>query len=473
MNSWEFNDIGPDTQLRFYIEFNELVFNHYDDGGEADFQLEGTPQHFQLQARWFEDDAKDRFLQVDWSDIDMTRFTVFPPPAPDGSIGPLGWSWGLGKVGSLCMLIQEKGRTAHIPQNVLPATQGESQPSAKGSATDTHPKDPALSEGATPASKASPSMQQKTKITREQSEVSVMSPAPVTGLEKQWMQYYGDVLGKLCLTELTLPCTHDSGTYQPVSTALQSFIRTQSMSLQDQLNLGIRVLDLRIGQNSPGNYIISHDQFRTQYSLRDALQEIVGFINSTGKEIVILDFHRFNNLGQGDFDFNQLKVQVKSLLEGYCLLPVSQGHTLSKIWQTCGQQRIVVAWNDNGTRDPTYMWPAVKQGWYANAKTPDQLSAAIAEDMRKQRPDSKLWSACVFLAPSVLTIGEPINNAKILTPTIDNWFYGCADWALKANIITTNFFYKFNHTVQASICANILKGGVKGNQPRSSSCSIS
>ena len=470
MNSWEFSDIGHDTHQCYYIEFNEQLFsNHHDDAGDAVFQMGNTRQRFQLQARWFRDEAKGRFLQVEWSDFDMTHFNVFPPPALGGSIGPLGWSWGVnilqpsGKAGTLCMLIQEKGRTAPIPQNVAPVIREESQPETKGSATDTLPKDSALSEGSTPAiSETSTSMQQeKTEFAGEQSEAFLVNQAPVTGLEKLWMKYYGDVLGKLCLTELTLPGTHDSGTYQPNSFVPDGFLRTQSMSLRDQLNLGIRVLDLRIGQNKPGNYVISHDQYRTRYSLSDALQEIVGFIRGTGKEIVILDFHRFNNLGQGDFDFDQLKAQVKGLLEGYCLLPVSQGHTLSEIWQTCGRQRIVVAWNDNGTRDAAYMWPGVNQGWYGDAKTPDQLHSAIAEDMTKERPNAELWSTCVFLAPGVLTVGEPINNAKILTPTIDNWFYGCADWTRKANIITTNFFYKFNHNVQASICANILKGSVK------------
>ena len=462
----------PDTKHCFYIEFDEnILHDHQQDMGDANFHLEGTPQHFQLQARWFKDNASKRFLQVDWSGTDMTHFTVFPLPVPDGtSIAPLGWSWGsmnslapAGKAGTLCMLIQEKGRTACVLQNVAPVT-GESQQSTKLFATDMHRKDLALPTGATPASipqDAMTTIQQKTESAGEGS--SLTSPALVPGLETQWMEYYSDVLGNLRLTELTLPGTHDSGTYQPASPILYDFLRTQSMSLRDQLNLGIRVLDLRIGQNSPGNYIISHDKYRTQYSLSDALQEIVDFIDATGKEIVILDFHRFNNLGRGDFDFDQLKVQVRSSLEGYCLLPVSQGHTLSKIWRTCGQQRIVVTWNDNGTRDPTFMWPAVKQSWYANAKTPDQLSSAIAEDMNKPRPDRELWSTGVFLAPGLLTTGEPIHNAKILTPIIDNWFYGCADWTMKANIITTNFFYEFNHTVQASICASIMKAGLKGN----------
>ena len=92
----------------------------------------------------------------------------------------------------------------------------------------------------------------------------------------------------------------------------------------DQLNRGIRVLDVRIGQNSPGDYIISHDTWRTKYSLSQALQEIKSFISATEKEIVILDFHRFNQLSKESFDYDQLKSQVKLALKGY-YLPVHHG----------------------------------------------------------------------------------------------------------------------------------------------------
>ena len=50
----------------------------------------------------------------------------------------------------------------------------------------------------------------------KQKMVSIYSPS-TTLLQPQWMKYYGDVLGKLTLTEMTLPGTHDSGTYEPIS----------------------------------------------------------------------------------------------------------------------------------------------------------------------------------------------------------------------------------------------------------------
>ena len=460
VKSWCFKNVVADSQQCFYIEGDSSFFQTHTEGiiGTADFQLESAHQHFQLQAVWTKDGGCS--LQVDWSDTDTSRFAVFPPPPRNSSVGQLGWSWGSagsslprrGQAGTLCVLIQEKRQTVPLPPDCTPVIDREPQPNVT------------LPTSATTAglSTSSDSLDAPTDVPQSSVPQEVMAEAvTVVAPMNQWMECYCDVLKELILTEMTLPGTHNSGTYRPVAKyPVSLFVRTQSMSLRDQLNLGIRALDLRIGQNSPGNYIISHDQFRTQYSLSDALQEIVDFISATGKEIVILDFHRFNNLGQGDFDFNQLKAQVKNSLDGYCLLPNSQGHTLGEIWQTCGQQRIVVAWNNDQSCDSTYMWPGVKQSWYRGADTIDKLYSAIEDDMRNP-PDNRMWSAGVFLTPCIRTRFQPIKNAKLLNPTIDNWFHGCATWTQKANIITTNFCQSFNHTVQACVCASILKAGCK------------
>ncbi len=66
----------------------------------------------------------------------------------------------------------------------------------------------------------------------------------------------GDSLGKLKLTEMTIPGTHNSGTYDPESFFCSPGIKTQSISIAKKLSFGIRSLDLRIGQTSPGHYTL-------------------------------------------------------------------------------------------------------------------------------------------------------------------------------------------------------------------------
>ena len=451
MNSWSFSDIEANSKKRFYIEFDENIFHTpTDDAGEADFRVETTGTSLQLQVRYFRDVG--RFLQVNWKSIDTSQFTVFPPPSPNSTIGKLGWIHD----GSLCMLIKEKTALLSLPAE-LPELQTATKP---GVVTDQHTN--VLEDQATDVLAsltgipvANISGEAVAAMKQKMASIYLPSTTPLAHAQ-QWMKYYSDVLGKLTLTKMTLPGTHDSGTYEPVSVFGSAWIKTQNLSLRDQLNRGIRVLDLRIGQNSPGDYIISHDTWRTKYSLSQALQEVKDFISATDKEIVVLDFHRFIQLGDQSFDYDQLKAQVKSSLNGY-YLPVGEGKdkTLSEIWQTSGQRRIVVAWNNSQNIDTNYMWPGVDQHWYSDADSEGKLKSDLENDFTNPPHTTKMWSTCVFMTSAWNR--TPYSNAKNLCPAIDNWFYGCSDWTLKANIISTDFFDLFNNTVQASICASIMK----------------
>ena len=411
MNSWTFKSIPQQSMERFYIEYNEtsLVKTHSDDAGEATFQLDGMNDSFQLQAR-YPYNTGECGLKVDWSGlISGATFAVFPPPDQTG-IGELGWFHN----GSLSLLVMEK-EVSNTVSTILPGSD---------------------------------------------SIVSAVTnlPYPLTFLYDKWMFYYSDVLGKLTLNEMTLPGTHDSGTSKPKFVPGDLWIRTQALPLVQQLQFGIRVLDLRIGQNSPGDYLIVHDIWRTDYTLEAALKEITDFVDNdaTNKEIVVLDFHRFVNLGEGSYDYKELKAQIRSHLDGY-LLSVENGHEkpLEQIWQNCGKARVVVAWN---TSDPdTYMWPGVNQRWYNNADSKVKLYEAIKEDMLN--PPSGFWAACSFLESSALH--PPKDNAVDTDPTIKQWYFGGSDFCEKANIISVDFFREHTNVVQASIIGSLLKAGAK------------
>lgn len=411
MNNWVFKSISPQSMERFYIEYNETISANSpsDDAGEATFELDGANESFQLQAR-YPYNSGECGLKVDWSDLkSRDSYAVFPPP-DQTSIGELGWFHN----GSLSLLVMEKAIRNTVP-TVLPGSD---------------------------------------------SIVSAVSnlPYPQTFLYDKWMFYYSDVLGKLTLTEMTLPGTHDSGTYKPKFSPGDLWIRTQHLPLVEQLKLGVRVLDLRIGQNSPGDYAIVHDVWPTSYTLAAALKEITDFVDqdATNKEIVILDFHRFVNLGEGSYDYSKLKAQICSCLDGYLLfVQKGQGKQLQDIWKSCGKGRVVVAWN---TSDPdNYMWPAVNQHWYSHADSEIKLYEAIKGDM--QNPPSGLWASCSFMESSGLH--PPNENADATDPTIKQWYFGGSTFCEKASIISVDFFLEHTNVVQASIIGSLLKAGAK------------
>lgn len=271
------------------------------------------------------------------------------------------------------------------------------------------------------------------------------------------MEQYADVIGNLTLTNLTIPCSHESGTYSSLSPYSQSHEKTQNTSLALQLQYGIRVLDLEIGQCEPGKYIISHGVFRTQYTLEGALKEIIDFVDETSHEVIVLDIHKFNVLKFKElgFDYGTLKVQMKKILEPYSLSKSQCGSLeLQEIWKIDHPRRLIVAWG--GPQPDSYMWPPVSHHRYDSVKSAKELHDAIEADLSKGIQEKGLWSISVLETPDF--DHTPIANAKDISPGIDNWFYGCGDWAMKANIISSDFFAQFNHTVVASVCANLIKG---------------
>ena len=77
-----------------------------------------------------------------------------------------------------------------------------------------------------------------------------------------------------------------------------------------------------------------HDKYLTKYSLSHALNEVTDFISATNKEIVVLDFHRFNKLSSDSVDFDQLKSQVKAALQGFYLAkPQGSPKSLNELWR--------------------------------------------------------------------------------------------------------------------------------------------
>ena len=404
MNVWIFGAIPSQSQKKFHIEYHSED-NAEACAGEATFQLQDTDESFKVLCCWPLNEAECG-LKVDWSGITASNYQVFPPPVDDGGFGKIGWIHD----GSVSLLIMENeiapSISAHLP--------GEDS------------------------------------IVSSQTIIE----SPLTLLYGgSWMEHYNGVLGKLTLAEMTLPGTHNSGTYYPES-AVGSWIKTQELSLAQQLNHGIRALDLCIGQNSPGDYVICHEGWCTSYSLAGALKEVTDFIEKTGKEIIILDFHHFVNFGNENFDYSLLKQQIMSDLSDYYLPVSNAGDPLEIIWSSSeGQKRrVVVAWNADNP--DSYMWPGVNQKSYSNAYSPSSLYKSIKNDMLN--PPSGVWAVC-----SVMAGITPLFHAVSISPTITNWYFGGSKFCERANIISVDFFEKYTNVVQASIVSSLLKAGKK------------
>ena len=235
--------------------------------------------------------------------------------------------------------------------------------------------------------------------------------------------------------------------------------QTQTISLLNQLQHGVRVLDLRIGQKGPDQYIIVHDIWITVTTIEKALNDIITFAQNAKKEIVFLRFKKFIALDGKTFDYNCLKNKVYSKLRRYILLPKCHGYTLSKIWKHCPRKNLIIFWNEKNTINSNYMLPGMIEQWYENAKSRKELFNAIKKDLHSKQFKGKLWIISAFTSTTLT--GTPKNNAIALNPTLSHWFYGGSTWACKANVISTDFFNEYSNFVQASVVSSLLKAGEK------------
>ncbi|WP_417358225.1 phosphatidylinositol-specific phospholipase C domain-containing protein [Flavobacterium sp.] len=102
---------------------------------------------------------------------------------------------------------------------------------------------------------------------------------------KKWMSY---LEGRKKLTEFTIPGTHDSGTYLLDFSGLS---RCQDKSIEDQLNQGVRFLDIRLkpGIDNDNALYIAHGLVESGFSFAgDVMPIIQRFLNSNPSETIIM-----------------------------------------------------------------------------------------------------------------------------------------------------------------------------------------
>jgi hypothetical protein len=108
----------------------------------------------------------------------------------------------------------------------------------------------------------------------------------MSNFSKKWMSY---IDGDKRLSELTIPGTHDTGTY--TCSDANAFAKCQSMDLSEQLNAGVRFLDirLRLGGDNDGVLWLYHGD--TALNLRfeqDILSICNTFLEANPLETIIM-----------------------------------------------------------------------------------------------------------------------------------------------------------------------------------------
>ncbi len=301
------------------------------------------------------------------------------------------------------------------------------------------------------------------------------------------MELFAPCIQKLKLTELTLPGTHDSGTY-PASGISQPWVQTQYLNIREQLEQGIRALDLRLIIDGSGDnrFQICHDTYTFGLTLKDVLNQITSFLSSTNKEIVILDLHQIININKWSAgDYKEMANLIIRQIGSDKFIPSSaENQPLNEIWRTSG--RVIVGslgdrskealeWLEKNKEVPEWLknntpfWSdSVKQYWCGTSLTTWSSVAAYMQNIidNTNAPENHLWSLMSQYNYTIPSFGKP----AYVPEEISSFFSGLN--GVKSNIISTDWWNRVNnpwtaHTeinvpnFSALICAvpyNMIKG---------------
>lgn len=101
-----------------------------------------------------------------------------------------------------------------------------------------------------------------------------------------WMGLLGSIKRRRPITRLVIPGTHDSGAYAYAKTPM---VRAQSLSIRQQLDAGVRALDLRVGVAYFSNtYWLYHGPVNLDVSVQSAITDVVNFLTANRTETVII-----------------------------------------------------------------------------------------------------------------------------------------------------------------------------------------
>jgi len=107
------------------------------------------------------------------------------------------------------------------------------------------------------------------------------SSAEVSG--SNWMSYMPDIE----ISRLSIPGTHDSGAREFSDITPDSAVITQTLTIREQLDAGVRYLDIRC-RHIANRCDIYHGRVYLQLGMNDVLNQVYSFLNDNPSETVIM-----------------------------------------------------------------------------------------------------------------------------------------------------------------------------------------
>ncbi|XP_078220540.1 PI-PLC X domain-containing protein 1 isoform X2 [Callithrix jacchus] len=230
-----------------------------------------------------------------------------------------------------------------------------------------------------------------------------------TNTNEDWMSALCPRLWDVPLHHLSIPGSHDTMTYclnkkspisQGESRLLQMLNRwipcitrpvvlkwsvTQVLDVTEQLDAGVRYLDLRIAHMLDGsekNLHFVHMVYTTAL-VEDTLTEISEWLERHPREVVILACRNFEGLSE---DLHEYLISCINTIFGEMLCPRGEVPTLRQLWAR-GQQVIVSYEDESALGRHRELWPGIPY-WWGDQVKPDALIRYLETMKSCGRPET-------------------------------------------------------------------------------------
>ena len=152
--------------------------------------------------------------------------------------------------------------------------------------------------------------------------------SPITNKGVRWMSSLDD---DRAINELSIPGTHDSGATHSIADAAG---KCQSLSIKDQLYIGVRFFDIRL-QLVGDDFNIVHSFVDQDTEFDDVLEYMVDFVKENPSEFLIVSIKKDTDSKRAEGDFATLleeELREYSQISTSTTLPKTVGEARGKIY---------------------------------------------------------------------------------------------------------------------------------------------
>ncbi|XP_053313486.1 PI-PLC X domain-containing protein 1 [Spea bombifrons] len=262
---------------------------------------------------------------------------------------------------------------------------------------------------------------------------------------ERWMSNLPEKLWDCPLYNLSIPGSHDTMSYcldktSPFSpevpkilltlakyvpyivrSLIYNWSTTQCLSVREQLDAGIRYLDLRIAlrPDDPSFNLYFVHGFYTSVTVEKILQEILDWLKTHPTEVLILSCRDLDAVSP---DLHAHFTSVIHRILDPKLCPRNECPTLRNMWKQ-GYQVIISDDNTLALKD-NYLWPSIPY-WWANTTRTSTLIHFLEKKKQNGRPAGFFTAGLNLTENAFYILSHPLGSMRKMTipklPLLYKW----------------------------------------------------